>query len=606
MRAVNNTYAWFSSLLLLVVLILPLFTLPDSFLSYLHDYFPAIHLLLEMLSIFIAFTICNMIWHLYDGLDASSGPFLVMVGMGFAAVGLVSALHTMCYNGMPAFFISPSYENAAFFALMEHYIIGIGFLAAILWPIQADADLRRMRNWLLPANLFLVGAVCLFHLYGSDYLPPLYGPDGSTAAKITQQYLIIAVYVINLLLLWRRRHNLGDSIHRQITCFFIILICTEYLFVQHRYINGSYVLLGHIYKVISFYYLYKAVYLSGVINRVYTMSEIGEMSEELLKDTVSLEKVLDIHMRRLHKLLPQAERIVVMLRESTDTFRVAYSWGRYTYYFPVGMEVKFRTVTGNKATETILFTDPQQLRYNLDNQEQEGKLQEIYRYAKQLLYLPLITPPCDHAGEILLYTFAAYRPFRHSDVEKAVIFQRFCSLAITQAKSQDLISRLSYQDSLTCLPNRRAFFDELEQKRREADVQGIPFTVVYLDMNDLKVINDQLGHNAGDLALKTVGQYLYSVSRLGDLPVRLGGDEFAIIFRQMDNVQGAAMVRELRTSAHSIPLPGFDHHISLAVGGACYPADADDIDTLLKIADDRMYEHKRLMKGAANVRRVQV
>jgi PleD family two-component response regulator len=113
--------------------------------------------------------------------------------------------------------------------------------------------------------------------------------------------------------------------------------------------------------------------------------------------------------------------------------------------------------------------------------------------------------------------------FTPTVMEKAKVFQHFATLAIAQATNQETILKLSFEDSLTNLPNRRWFFEELSKIQYDADQYGFPFTVVYLDMNDLKYINDHLSHDAGDMALQEIGKALKREARVSDVPARLGG-----------------------------------------------------------------------------------
>jgi diguanylate cyclase (GGDEF)-like protein len=115
-------------------------------------------------------------------------------------------------------------------------------------------------------------------------------------------------------------------------------------------------------------------------------------------------------------------------------------------------------------------------------------------------------------------------------------------------------------------------------------------------MNDLKMINDTFGHQAGDEALQLIGEQMKNSIRTSDAAARLGGDEFAIIYRHMGLEEGQKKIADLRTAFLELHLTSCNMSFSLAIGGASYPEETTDEDGLLKLADDRMYEHKRVLK----------
>jgi len=197
----------------------------------------------------------------------------------------------------------------------------------------------------------------------------------------------------------------------------------------------------------------------------------------------------------------------------------------------------------------------------------------------------------------MVYIFCKANSFDEDDMERAELFQTFAALAVAQLRHQELVTKLSYEDGMTGLPNRRRFFEEIEKSVYAYDRYKTPFTVIYLDMNNLKYINDTFGHDAGDEALLTIAAYLKKATRQSDLPARLGGDEFAILYPYMDHKSAQTKIAELKLLFANLQLKQADAAFSLAVGGASYPDEAADADTLLSLADDRMYKHKREMKS---------
>ncbi len=166
------------------------------------------------------------------------------------------------------------------------------------------------------------------------------------------------------------------------------------------------------------------------------------------------------------------------------------------------------------------------------------------------------------------------------------------------ARSFETMQLRLQTDELTGLLNREAFNLKL-RSRIEAyasDRRKRRFAVLFIDLNKFKTVNDQLGHNAGDLALKEVAQRLRDSLRTEDLVARYAGDEFVIL---LDNIDGSDHLAQANSTIRRIfaqPLEslGPDNRLELgaSVGIAVYPDDATDAETLLRIADGIMYDHK--------------
>lgn len=161
--------------------------------------------------------------------------------------------------------------------------------------------------------------------------------------------------------------------------------------------------------------------------------------------------------------------------------------------------------------------------------------------------------------------------------------------------TQDNLRRMSLYDSLTGLPNRNLFFDRLNQATLIAHRKGGNFSVLMLDLNLFKEINDSLGHQAGDEALSLIGDRLEAVARKSDTIARLGGDEFACILHDVQTVADAISCAEKIIDAISQPIAIGSHitQIGASIGIARYPEHGKDPTTLLSNADCAMYRAKK-------------
>lgn len=155
-------------------------------------------------------------------------------------------------------------------------------------------------------------------------------------------------------------------------------------------------------------------------------------------------------------------------------------------------------------------------------------------------------------------------------------------------------------DPLTGLLNHRAFNEELEREVERGRRYGGALTLVYLDVDGFKAVNDTLGHGTGDRVLRAVARALRQSVRASDLAGRPGGDEFAAVLLQADaGAAGRLLGRldaELAGAAATRELPG---GLSLSAGVARYPEEAADGQALLALADARLLERKRKRRRRA-------
>ena len=176
-------------------------------------------------------------------------------------------------------------------------------------------------------------------------------------------------------------------------------------------------------------------------------------------------------------------------------------------------------------------------------------------------------------------------PLLPASVNELDAISRLCSVALRL----ELLAHQSLHDELTGLFNRRAFDEMLAGAVSQAQRYGWQFTLVLLDMDKLKTINDSLGHPVGDAVLQMVGASLRSRLRTGDIAARLGGDEFALILPASTGEGVPPVLARLQVD---IDAYGVDN-VSLSAGRATCPIEAADVDSLYRLADERLYDEKR-------------
>lgn len=166
---------------------------------------------------------------------------------------------------------------------------------------------------------------------------------------------------------------------------------------------------------------------------------------------------------------------------------------------------------------------------------------------------------------------------------------------VTEKKQADeIIWRQANFDLLTQLPNRRMFRDRLEHEIKMAHRTGSSLALLFIDLDMFKQVNDTLGHEIGDLLLIKAAERMSESVRESDTIARMGGDEFTAILPQIESPEDANRAARQIVERLSQPfdLNGSVVNISGSVGIAIYPADAKDVDDLLKQADKAMYAAK--------------
>ncbi len=186
---------------------------------------------------------------------------------------------------------------------------------------------------------------------------------------------------------------------------------------------------------------------------------------------------------------------------------------------------------------------------------------------------------------------ATYSRSKHVNLERAY-----------SAHLEELSQRLrtmAYRDSLTGLYNHRYFYEQLSHEVERSLRYGQPLTVLLMDMNNFKDINDTFGHIVGDKFLSLVGQVIARQIRGSDIGARYGGDEFVVILPNTGGDEGRSTAEKLafaveRAAALS---PGEERvKLGISIGIAVCPDDSRTAGELLQIADRRLYDQKAVRK----------
>ena len=171
------------------------------------------------------------------------------------------------------------------------------------------------------------------------------------------------------------------------------------------------------------------------------------------------------------------------------------------------------------------------------------------------------------------------------------LFANQVEMAITIANLFETMKKEAVTDSLTELYNRRYFTEELKKEADRARRLNQPFTIISLDLDYLKKINDTYGHMAGDIAIKAIADVMKKNARSIDIPARLGGEEFSILLPGIDSNGGMVAAERIRAAIENEEVPQIGK-ITASIGVGTYPEHSMNIDELVEMTDQAMYRSK--------------
>ena len=196
-----------------------------------------------------------------------------------------------------------------------------------------------------------------------------------------------------------------------------------------------------------------------------------------------------------------------------------------------------------------------------------------------------------------------------------VVFALVVALLDALNTSVDHERTLSREDSLSGLPNSRAFYELAEHERKAMARAVAPLTIAYIDIDNFKAVNDTLGHSVGDVVLRSTARTLAATLRDADVAGRLGGDEFALLLPRTD-AEAAATVLARIHEALSLEASGQRWPIGYSIGSVTFTAAPSSVDAMVSRSDELMYEVKtrrqerrrrdlgcRLSRGSIETRR---
>ena len=317
---------------------------------------------------------------------------------------------------------------------------------------------------------------------------------------------------------------------------------------------------------------------------------------QTMGQSLNMEETADLIISKTKRIIDFATCVLYLTAEDDGQLTAVAASGPYSdliqgRYLPCGAGVS-GSVSLSGVASGIGRSATEDLSVLLGPAVTECSLTEV-------LASPLIG---DHGtiGVISLYRPAS-RPFTEDEARLAGTIARQATIAINNAHQYGVTKQSALTDQLTGLANARYFFMTLEQEISRARDAQIPTSLIAIDLNNLKSVNDNFGHQQGDRVLRIVADIFRRYVRDTDTVVRYAGDEFFIILPNTGNKEAVETANRIKTAVRKTEVemrPDRLVALGASFGVATFPGDADDSQGLIAVADRAMYADKRLSHRA--------
>ncbi|TXT40728.1 MAG: PAS/PAC-containing diguanylate cyclase/phosphodiesterase [Comamonadaceae bacterium] len=485
---------------------------------------------------------------------------VVLLGIMFLGVGLLDFLHLMSYVGMPDA-ITPNSAHKSIFFWLSARLLGAGALLLYVWLRTVSEVSTGRKRIALVLMLGVVGLVGAVGLLWPERVPALFIPGvGLTALKIGLEWLVIALHLATVTILWQRRQELQRECVMALIFAAALSAVSELFFTLLGIVDTDAAkVIGHVYKVAAYLYLFHATF------------------NEALQ-------------RPLERLEVQHLREKMILNAAPDGILWVDSSGKILMANPV-METLSGYTPEELTHQNVDIFLPEHLR------KRHAESMRSHFTAPNVRSMGLMDLKLVRRDGRILPVDIALGHWEDEGQAYAIAYIR----DLTERKQfEDSLKYQATHDELTGLPNRWLFRLQLDQALARAARSQRHVSVLFIDLDYFKAINDSFGHSTGDALLVQASQRMRSVLRENDTMARQGGDEFAVLLADLATPEEAhGVARKLLASLQAAyPLQGQDVYSGASIGLAFYPHDAQTSETLLRYADMAMYQAKTNGRGS--------
>lgn len=544
---------------LLIVWFLPTPNLAPSTESY-----AWIHAALEAFSI----TVAGLIFAIGWSAPRDRIPRIVaLLSCAFLGIALLDFSHTMMFPGMPGYSRPGDVQTAITFWFAARALGVAALLAAALLPWTNQPF--RPRYSMVGIMLVAVAAIHVLAL-GYPQLLPTFFREGSglTTIKVAFEWVLITGYLLAAALFAR---HLGKPRSFNASSFFAaaaIMAMSELCFSLYAAPSDVYSFVGHVYKVVAYIFLYHALFVETIQTPYQQLQASQARLTQALDDKESQEQAL----RKLSLAVEQSPKPMLI----TDRL------GRIEYVNQAFID------TSGYALNEIIGRNPSFLQSGQTpnatykamwaklghGEAWQGEVVNKRKDGKHYIERILIYPIKNDAGQITHY-------LSHKD-------------DITEEKAAaERIRQLSQFDTVTGLPNQTSMRSMLRHAIDLAQHHKDSLTLISVNLDNFRVINENLGHTAGDLILKQAGERLQELTTDKDIVARVSGDHFVVILPGTDQAAATVKAAQINTAMQTPFIVEQTPVISTAsVGVALFPEDGKTADVLLACGEAAMFHAK--------------
>ena len=333
--------------------------------------------------------------------------------------------------------------------------------------------------------------------------------------------------------------------------------------------------------------------LTRWVRREHALNQVASA----LSESLEVDDVLRAAVVHLQELSQASRAFSMLLDQERQSLRIASEHGAAGVE-PIGtclFPVKDAADLEGAATDQASVLSSLLVAHDLEQELQAQPSPFFATLWREFDVRSLLSVPIVHQGRWLgivgLHQCDAPRNWEDDEVSLVGAIAQHMAVALANARLYRQVQEQAVRDGLTGLYNRRYFDQMLAHELERARRFGHFLSLVMLDLDHLKRINDQFGHQAGDTAVRRVGDVLIKQSRRVDIAARYGGEEFAVILVETQNSGAELAANSWRKAIGELKIAG-DHRLSASFGIATFPLHATTVDDLIQAADQALYRAK--------------
>jgi len=498
------------------------------------------HTLVELFTIVIAVILSVVAWHTYS---FSKNHFLMFLGTGYFWVAILDLMHTLTFpdlnlvksitvNSTTQFWISARYSEALLLLFSPFF-------------------LTRSIKSLYVTIFFGLGCFTSYFLIANNIFPRTFiDGQGLTEFKIISEYIIISLLFLAIVNLVRNRRDLDKRICILIALSIVFTICSEVFFTLYKTMTSTETIIGHIFKLFSFWFIFVAIVRSTLTEPYQVMARGSSTYDAIPTPTIVVDKngiILQVNKAACSDVSKAQNKLLGM--------------HCHEVFHPLYLSVDECPVCQHIKNELPLDS-------------------YVMEFRKKYIWREFTLTPFQMIG----------------DIEGIV----HVSPDVTRRKrDQDKLIYQAKFDQLTGFPNRVLATDRLEMAIKHADRDNVSAAIMFIDIDNFKNINDTLGHIFGDKVIIEISKRIAVNLRDSDTMARWGGDEFLIILPELNSISESETVAEkiLGKLSKPIVMERKEFVITVSIGIAGYPNDGNNVNSLLSHADAAMYDAKNSGKN---------